>query len=334
MYRALGYTSLLYRLPVSFLLNASRLNIAFLIADTDTFIDGNYLRFANELLSLDINITICLVDSISLHHSDVTANGFKVSTRLNDGDRFPVLTRHSLVEFSHLWVLSLGFRHSFLDKMQLLYSIDDKVRIINSLDAIMHLKSKYFLASKPELFKYPESFASTNPDELYEILCTGDRWITKPPAGSLGRDVYLLSATDPNARVILENLCGPDRNQFALLQAYVPEIEQGEKRVLFAGGKVVGQYLRIAVADHRTNLMQGAKSEPCELTTDEAAYCRKLGSFLKEFGADYVGLDLVFPWIIEFNVINAGGLLTIEELTGQDLSSTIISEIGFIKAGS
>lgn len=310
------------------------LNIALMVAETDTLTDGNYLRFANELLARDISVTVCLIDSISLMRSSVFASGFKVNSTLEAGDTFPGLSQFLLEDFSHLWILSLGLRASFLDKMQLLYPLSDTVQIINSLDAIMHLKSKYFLASNPDLFKYPESYASTNPDELYEILKSRDRWIVKPPAGSLGRDVFLLSAGDPNARVILENLCGPEQNQFALLQSYVPEIEQGEKRVLFAAGKVVGQYLRIAATDHRTNLMQGARSKPCDLTRDEAAYCRKLGQFLKEFGADFVGLDLAYPWIIEFNVINPGGLLTIEELTGRDLSSRIIIEMGFIEAGS
>ena len=310
------------------------LNIALLVSETDALVDGNYLRFANELNHRGIDVTLCLVDSLSLNQSDVTASGFKVITALKDRDPFPALERHSLKDFSHLWVLSLGFRHSFLDKLQLLYSVADQVQIINSLDAIMHLKSKYFLASKPDIFKYPESYASSNPDELYEVLATGDRWIAKPPAGSLGRDVFLLGAGDPNARVILENLCGPDRNQFVLLQAYVPEIGEGEKRVLFAGGNVIGQYLRIAVADHRTNIMQGARSEPCDLMPFEAQYCQELGQFLKTFGAEFVGLDLAFPWIIEFNVINPGGLLTILELTGQDLSASIISEMGFIKPGS
>ena len=182
--------------------------------------------------------------------------------------------------------------------MQLLYSINDRVRIINSLDEIMHLKSKYFLASRPELFRYPTTYASNNPAELYQIIEQGGRWIAKPPAGSLGREVFLISNEDANARVILETLCGPDNDQYTLLQAYVAEIEQGEKRVLFAGGKPVGQYRRIAETDHRTNIMQGARSEACKLTKEEANYCEKLGAFLKDFGAELVGLDLAYPWII------------------------------------
>ena len=80
--------------------------------------------------------------------------------------------------------------------------------------------------------------------------------------------------------------------------------------------------------------MQGARSEACKLTKEEANYCEKLGAFLKDFGAELVGLDLAYPWIIEFNVINPGGLLTIEELTGQDLTATIVDELGFVTADS
>ncbi len=310
------------------------LKIALLVAGTDSLEDGNYLRFANELLNRSIDVSVCIMDTLSLTGSAIEIRGFKVTRVLADGASFPNLATCSLESFSHIWILSLGFRASFLDKYQLLFSLNEDTRFVNSLDAIMHLKSKYFLASKPDLFKYPVSFASSNPDVLRSVLATGDQWIAKPPAGSLGRDVYLIKRDDPNANVILESLCGSERDQFALLQAYVPEIEQGEKRVIFAAGKVVGQYLRLANKDHRTNVMQGAKTEPCELTADETAYCERLGVFLKAFGAGFVGLDLAFPWIIEFNVINPGGLLTIAGLTGNDLTGTILDELGFIESGS
>ncbi len=310
------------------------LKIALLVAKTDTLVDGNYLRFANELLNRNIDVSICIMDTLSLASSAIVIQGFRVTQTLAESTPFPQPTRSLLADFSHIWVLSLGFRASFLDKYQLLFSLTTNIKFVNSLDAIMHLKSKYFLASKPDLFRYPTSFASSNPDTLKNVLATGDQWIAKPPAGSLGRDVYLIKQGDPNANVILESLCGPESDQFALLQAYVPEIEKGEKRVIFAGGKVVGQYLRLADKDHRTNVMQGARTEPCELTSDEAAYCARLGTFLQAFGAGFVGLDLAFPWIIEFNVINPGGLLTIAGLTGNDLTSTILDELGFIESGS
>jgi glutathione synthase/RimK-type ligase-like ATP-grasp enzyme len=54
-----------------------------------------------------------------------------------------------------------------------------------------------------------------------------------------------------------------------------------------------------------------------------------MGTFLTSMGANYVGLDMVYPWIIEFNVINPGGLVTIEQLTGENLAPQIISQLDF-----
>ncbi|MEX2490045.1 MAG: hypothetical protein WD356_11040 [Pseudomonadales bacterium] len=303
-------------------------NIAILVAETDALVDGNYLRFANELYRHNHKVSICLMDSIALDGSRVTAAGFTLNGLVSEGDPFPELNRLELADFNVIWVLSLGLRHSFLDKVQLLYTIKESARIINSIDAIMHLKSKYFMASHPGVFRCPASYASTRPDDLFAVMQReGGRWIAKPPAGSFGRDVYLLTAEDPNARVILESMTGPEQDQYCLLQPYVEEIAHGEKRVLLAGGEPVGQYKRVATKDHRTNIMQGAVTESCELTPAEADYATNIGKFLQGFGAEYVGMDLAYPWVIEFNVINPGGILTIEQLTGTDLAPEILSRV-------
>jgi glutathione synthase len=107
----------------------------------------------------------------------------------------------------------------------------------------------------------------------------------------------------------------------------VKEITGGEKRVLIAAGNPVGQYLRQNNGDHRTNVSAGASVSLCELSAAERHYCEKIGAYLKSEGALYVGLDLAFPWVIEFNVVNPGGLQTITSLGGEDLAPRIIDQI-------
>lgn len=304
------------------------LRVALLVGETDALVDGNYLRFANELYRHNHHVGIYLIDSLALDGADVLASGFTLKGIVRADDPFPALAPTELADFDIVWILSLGLRHNFLDKVQILYTLQTRVRIVNSLDAIMHLKSKYFMTTHPEVFRCPPSWASTNPEALFEVMAERDgRWIAKPPAGSFGRDVYLLSAEDPNAHVILESMTGPDHDHYCLLQPWVEEIAAGEKRVLLAGGQVVGQYRRIATRDHRTNIMQGARTEACELTDDEAEYATRIGKFLLHFGAEFAGMDLAYPWVIEFNVINPGGLLTIEQLTGEDLTPAILDRI-------
>ena len=308
-------------------------SIVFLIAKTDVVIDDNYQRFANEMCKQNYSVYIGFTDSLAMQASQVVADVFLLETPLITGAPFPSATTMPLQTLDNIWLLSLGLRNNFLDKFQLLYALEGQCRIINSLTAIMHFKSKYLLASHPQIFQHPELFAATDPQALYQHMLErervdpGQRWIVKPPAGSLGRSVFLLSTQDPNAQVILETLTGVDADQYCLMQPYVKEIEAGEKRVLIAGGEPVGQYLRRAAKDHRTNRMQGAAHSTCELTSMERTYCRKIGAFLVEQGVEFAGLDLAYPWVIEFNVINPGGLLTIEQLTGIDHCRRIIEQI-------
>lgn len=301
--------------------------IALLVGKTDTLVDDNYLRFANYLLSRSCEPSLVLVDTLCMVQNQVYADAHQVVSRLQPNEPFPsAFSQAPLNDFDLCWLLSLGYRGNFLDKIQLLHNLPNP--LINSLDAIMYLKSKYFLASKTDLIRYPDSWASTDPDYLYGITKReGGRWIAKPPAGSLGKDVFLLEENDPNIPLILETLTGDQHERYCLLQRYVEEINSGEKRVLLANGKPLAQYMRTAVSDHRTNLMQGAKAEPCGLSPEEERYCEQIGSFLRSKGAYFVGLDLVYPWVIEVNVVNPGGILTIEQLEGGDLTPRVIDSI-------
>ena len=308
------------------------MRITLLIAVSELIEESNYLRLGNALLERNFSVSYCFMDSLAMHGSKVMASGFQVTKPLVVDAPFPQCQLIDLEQADVVWTLTLGMRHSFLDKIQLLKCLESKCQLINSLEALMHLKSKYFLASQSEVFQYPETHCATDPRELERIITQGGgRWIAKPPAGSLGRDIFLLSAEDPNLRVILETMTGIDADQYCLLQPYVEEITHGEKRVLIAGGQPVGQYLRHAEQDHRTNVSAGAQTELCELSAKELAYCQRIGEFLMQQGAYFVGLDLAYPWVIEFNVVNPGGIQTILELGGEDLSGAVIDSI-FIKS--
>lgn len=304
------------------------MNIILLIAHSDRIEEGNYLRLGNALHRRGFQVTCCFMDSIGMSSSRVVAQGFALKQPLQVDERFPQSQPIQLSEADVIWTLTLGMRHSFLDKVQLLKCLEPSCRLINSLDALVHLKSKYFLANHSDIFQYPQTYSDTDPKVLADMIqAKGGRWIAKPPAGSLGREIFLLSADDPNLRVILETMTGPEADRYCLLQPYVEEITRGEKRVLLANGTPVGQYLRRSAGDHRTNVSAGATTELCQLSAEEQQYLGKIGEFLVRQGALFVGLDLAYPWVIEFNVINPGGIQTIMELGGEDLSEKIIQEI-------
>ncbi len=303
--------------------------IGFLIGDADVFAEGNYLYFTNLLIAEGHAISLCLVESLSLHKSLIMAKAAAIETPLQAGQSTADLNFQEtpLDDMDLLWLLALGNKSTFLDKIQLLYNLSSKVRIVNSIESIMYLKSKYLL-SYSDLFSYPESYASSDWESLWEIIRNrGGKWILKPPAGSFGRDVFIVEPQQSNTRALLQNMTAHGSGQYCLMQRYVEEIAEGEKRVLFAGGRSVGQYKRKAVIDHRTNVIQGARTEACDLTDKETDLCRRIGQYLAGMGAEFAGVDMVYPYVIEFNVINPGGLKTIFELTGVNLAAQIIDRV-------
>jgi len=299
--------------------------IALLIKQTPFVEDDNFLRFLPALKQHGYSVDLLSVDSLRLNNNQVEAAGSLDVPLLSAGDKWPA-PEFQVLDHDLVWLLGLGERATFLDKFQLLQVVSRATRLINSPDAIMHLKSKYLLAAQNE-FQVPETFADTSADHLADIISNkGGDWILKPPAGSLGQDVYRVSSDDKNIHELLERIFAGSTG-YAMLQRYLPEIEQGEKRVLMAGGKVISQYRRMTESGQTTNLAQGATAEACELTREEQALCERLAGYLLKEGAWFCGVDLAFPWLIEVNVINPGGIVTIDGLTGRDWSPEVVDAV-------
>ena len=161
---------------------------------------------------------------------------------------------------------------------------------------------------------------------LRQIVASGGDWIAKPPASSFGRDVYRVHAHEPNLDVILDALTGHDGSRYCLLQRYVAEIERGETRVLLADGELIGAYLRRPGADHRVNLAR-RRSRRSHASICGTGSSRAIAAArrLREHGIDYVAVDIAYPWIVEFNIANPGGLETIERLTGENLAPRVVA---------
>jgi glutathione synthase len=112
-----------------------------------------------------------------------------------------------------------------------------------------------------------------------------------------------------------------------LLQRYIAEIGHGETRVLLAAGDVIGTYKRRPGQSQRANLAGDGSAEITTLSSDEATLARAVAAQLLTHGVGFVAVDLAYPWIVEFNLANPGGLGTIERLTGEDLAPAIVAAL-------
>lgn len=214
--------------------------------------------------------------------------------------------------------------------MQILWLLEKEVKVFNSVESLMFLNNKHWLGSYLSA-KHPKTYISSDSDHLVELKekYNNDTWILKPTAGSLGRDVFKIKPNDCNSIGLIQSFSNKKTGKYVILQKYVSEINSGEKRVLVVNDKVICYYLRKSISedDFRTNLSQGALPENCELSVEERSLCSKIGKEFSEHGAYFIGIDLVYPYVIEVNVLNPGGLNTVWKLTGIDYSKEVINEL-------
>jgi glutathione synthase len=253
-------------------------------------------------------------------HRALCLAGSNVSLRDADGGTSP------LSRFDLIWVLGFGPRDSFLDRMELLQSVPSE-RFVNAPAALLTLHAKYGLPLSSLADHHPETYASTDAAWLVAIVERGGDWIAKPPAMSFGRSVFRVQRSDPNVHVIIEQLTGFDGSRYCLLQRYVPEIEHGEKRILVAGGEIIGAYLRLPARDHRANLSGDGHAAATSLTSEEMRLARQVAESLADNNVRYAAVDVAWPWVIEYNIVNPGGLATMERLTGEDLSPRVVAAL-------
>lgn len=304
--------------------------VCLLINQTDGICAYNYLLLANALNDRGDYVRLCFIDSLAIRAGDVVGKVLKTDYPLKTGTPLDA-GKSEFVElgrFDYIWVLGFGLRATFLDKIEILWWLSQNTRVINSVESLMFLHSKYHVSSLPEPVQHPETYASSDFDLLWNLFNErGGTWVVKPPARSYGKDVFVLRPGDTNVRAILQSMTGYKPERYCIMQRFIPETSSGEKRVLFAAGQVVGQYKRVARNDHRTNVHQGAIPVQCILTAEERELCDCLGDYLVEMGAFFVGVDMVYPYIIELNVVNPGGIATITNLTGENLANRVLDLI-------
>ncbi len=151
--------------------------------------------------------------------------------------------------------------------------------------------------------------------------------VLKPWDGNGGRGVVVSQAGDGNLRSLLELLTDEQRTH-VVMQHYIPEISQGDKRVVLIDGEPVGWMTRVPQpGDHRGNMHVGARVEGFDLSPRDEEICREIGPWLKNRGLLFVGIDIIGPYLTEINVTSPTGIQEINALMGLSLEAMLSDAI-------
>lgn len=173
--------------------------------------------------------------------------------------------------------------------------------MVNRPRSLRDANEKLFTAWFPQCCT--PTLVTRNAARIRQFLELQGDIIVKPPEGMGGASIFRIRAGDPNTNVILETLTG-NGSRLAMAQRFVPEISQGDKRILMIDGEPVPYALaRIPPAgDNRGNLAAGGKGKGVPLSERDRWICAQVGPTLREMGLIFVGLDVIGDYLTEINV--------------------------------
>ena len=199
--------------------------------------------------------------------------------------------------------------------------------VVNKPASLRDINEKAYTAWFPQCT--PPSLVTRSRNELLGFLAEHGRIVLKPFDGMGGRSIFVVSAGDPNVNVIIETLTD-DGEKFTLAQRFIPEIVNGDKRILLIDGDPIDHALaRIpAPGEHRGNLVMGAKGEGRTLTDRDRWLCAEVGPTLRAKGVMFAGLDVIGDYLTEINVTSPTGIRELDRQYGIDIAAKLIAAIG------
>jgi len=202
--------------------------------------------------------------------------------------------------------------------------IDQKrTLVINDPRGLREANEKLYALHFPDVV--PESLVTSDVRRLKEFLVDlGGEMIIKPLDACGGAGVFHVQRGDRNLNSILEFATAESRRR-VMAQRYLPEVRQGDKRIILIDGEARGAILRVpSEEEHRSNLHVGGSAVACELTPRDREICARVGPKLREDGLVFVGLDVIGDYLTEVNVTSPTGVQEITALYGTRLEVEMI----------
>ncbi|MEO9654277.1 glutathione synthase [Marinomonas sp.] len=202
----------------------------------------------------------------------------------------------------------------------------DGAMVVNDPKSLRDCNEKLFATQFPQCC--PPVLVTRRADLLKAFHQEHGDVIFKPLDGMGGSSIFRLKADDSNVSVIIETLTNMGAEQI-MAQKFIPEIKQGDKRILVVNGEPVPYALaRIpASGETRGNLAAGGRGEGRELSERDRWICEQIIPSLKEKGLMFVGLDVIGDYLTEINVTSPTCVRELDNQFGLNIAMTLIEAI-------
>jgi glutathione synthase len=208
---------------------------------------------------------------------------------------------------------------------------DDGPLVVNDAASVRNAPEKLYVLHFKELM--PPTLLTLDPNEIRAFWQEHGEIVLKPLFGNGGAGVFHLRPGDDNLNSLLEMYALVHREP-VMVQRYLPEVRQGDKRIILVEGEPKGAVLRVPPeGEARANLHVGGRAVKTELTPREREICAAIGPALRERGLLFVGIDVIDGFLTEINVTSPTGIRAIKSFGGPDVAAMIWDRIEEKRAG-
>ncbi|MDO8954906.1 MAG: glutathione synthase [Gammaproteobacteria bacterium] len=200
------------------------------------------------------------------------------------------------------------------------------VLVLNKPRSLRDANEKCFINQFPHCIA--ETLVSSEAARIKPFLAKHGDIILKPLDGMAGASIFRVTQFDHNINVIIETMTLHGQ-RYIMAQRYLPEVKQGDKRIILINGEPVPFALaRMPLpTETRANLAAGGKGVAQALSDRDRWLCEQVKPKLQDMGLYFVGLDVIGDYITEINVTSPTGIRELNEQTGLDIAGNFIDWI-------
>ncbi|MBV1868111.1 MAG: glutathione synthase [Marinosulfonomonas sp.] len=263
-------------------------------------------------------------DKLAFQNGRVTARGWPVTVRNVKGDHFSIGDEVE-VDLSEWDVVLLRqdppFDMGYITTTHILQMIHPDTLVVNDPFWVRNYPEKLLVLRFPELI--PPTTIARDLNTIRAFKEQHGDIILKPLYGNGGAGVFRLDPNDRNLTSLHELFTGLSREPL-IAQKFLPDVSNGDKRIILIDGEAVGAINRVPQAgETRSNMHVGGRPEKIGLSDRDRHICDTIGPLLREKGQIFVGIDVIGDYLTEINLTSPTGIQELEKFDGTNTAERI-----------
>ena len=262
-------------------------------------------------------------ENLTYNNGIVSARGkniLKIQNKIND---HVLLSEEETKNLSAEDVILLRqdppFDMTYITNTHILETLHPKTFVVNNPFEVRNAPEKLFVNKFKEFI--PETLITRDVIEIHKFKKEFKEIIVKPLYGNGGKQVFHIRRDDPNFSSLLE-MFFEHSNEPIIIQRYLPEVRNGDCRVIMINGEIAGAVNRVPPkGEARSNLHVGGRAEKKILNKRESEICEALSEELKKKELILVGLDIIGDYLTEINVTSPTGVQEISKFDNFNISA-------------